>query len=233
MLRVDYEAAGRALLHSALGDSRLWVARSRRFATASTWSRRTCPGCGTSRCRPSRSRSSIASAELLPASLVGNSFGGGIALRTALAHPGASRPAGARRLGHPGLGVVGRDARLLRARGGGGQAGDLDAATEVNMEFWVAPEHRDEVRPQHRRSLELQTAHDEPEVQWPELAAARDAHGADTRGRRRPTTRTTSARSRSTSPRTSRAPTRDRRGRRAPGRRRSPGRAQRAAARRS
>jgi 3-oxoadipate enol-lactonase len=47
--------------------------------------------------------------------------------------------------------------------------GDLDAATEVNMKFWVAPEHRDELRPQNRRSLELQTAHDEPEVQWPEL----------------------------------------------------------------
>jgi len=34
----------------------------------------------------------------------------------------------------------------------------------------VAPEHRDEVRPQQRRALELQTAHDEPELIWPELA---------------------------------------------------------------
>lgn len=48
-------------------------------------------------------------------------------------------------------------------------AGDLDAATEVNLEFWVAPEHRDEVRPQQRRALELQTAHAEPEVRWPEF----------------------------------------------------------------
>ena len=49
-------------------------------------------------------------------------------------------------------------------------AGDLDAATEINLEFWVAPAHRDEVRPQQRRALELQTAHEEPEVLWPELA---------------------------------------------------------------
>lgn len=49
------------------------------------------------------------------------------------------------------------------------EAGDLDAATEINLGFWVAPAFRDEVRPQQRRALELQTAHDEPEVQWPEL----------------------------------------------------------------
>jgi pimeloyl-ACP methyl ester carboxylesterase len=49
------------------------------------------------------------------------------------------------------------------------EAGDLDVATELNMEFWVKPEHREEVRPQQRRALELQTAHEEPEVLWPEL----------------------------------------------------------------
>jgi pimeloyl-ACP methyl ester carboxylesterase len=37
------------------------------------------------------------------------------------------------------------------------------------MEFWVAPEHRDELRPQQRRAMELQSAHEEPEVLWPEL----------------------------------------------------------------
>jgi pimeloyl-ACP methyl ester carboxylesterase len=51
------------------------------------------------------------------------------------------------------------------------ESGDLDAATEVNMEFWVKPEHRDEVRPQQRRALELQTAHEEPELIWPELGS--------------------------------------------------------------
>jgi pimeloyl-ACP methyl ester carboxylesterase len=48
------------------------------------------------------------------------------------------------------------------------EAGDLDRTTELNMEFWVKPEHRDEVRPQQRRALELQSAHEEPELIWPE-----------------------------------------------------------------
>jgi pimeloyl-ACP methyl ester carboxylesterase len=39
------------------------------------------------------------------------------------------------------------------------------------MEFWVKPEHRDEVRPQQRRALELQTAHEEPELLWPEMGS--------------------------------------------------------------
>src|SRR5262249_54770877 len=51
------------------------------------------------------------------------------------------------------------------------EAGDLDGATEINMEFWVKPENRDEVRPQQRRALELQSAHPEPELIWPEMAA--------------------------------------------------------------
>jgi pimeloyl-ACP methyl ester carboxylesterase len=49
------------------------------------------------------------------------------------------------------------------------EAGDLDATTEVNLEFWVASEHRDEVRPQQRRALELQAEHD-TELIWPEMA---------------------------------------------------------------
>src|SRR5471032_1886219 len=49
------------------------------------------------------------------------------------------------------------------------EAGDLDAATEVNLDFWVAPQHHDEVRPQQLRALELQTAHEEQELIWPEM----------------------------------------------------------------
>jgi 3-oxoadipate enol-lactonase len=51
------------------------------------------------------------------------------------------------------------------------EAGDLDAATEINLEFWVAAGHRDEVRPQQRLAFELQTAHEEPEVSWPAMPA--------------------------------------------------------------
>jgi 3-oxoadipate enol-lactonase len=48
--------------------------------------------------------------------------------------------------------------------------GDGEAVAQLNLDFWVAPEHHDEVRPQQRRAFELQTAHEEPEVSWPELA---------------------------------------------------------------
>jgi pimeloyl-ACP methyl ester carboxylesterase len=48
-------------------------------------------------------------------------------------------------------------------------AGDGDAVTQLNLDFWVKPEHHDEVRPQQQRAYELQTAHDEPEVLWPDM----------------------------------------------------------------
>jgi pimeloyl-ACP methyl ester carboxylesterase len=106
----------------------------------------------------------------LPAALVGNSFGGAVALRTALAHP-----TGVSRLVLIGSGLPAWDwteemrgyfAREEEAI----DAGDLDAATDVNLDFWVDPAHHDEVRPQQRRALELQTVEPEPELIWPDLA---------------------------------------------------------------
>ena len=64
-------------------------------------------------------------------------------------------------------------------------AGDLDAATQVNLDFWVKPEHHDEVRPQQLRALELQSAHPEPELHLARAARALDAADADARDRRR------------------------------------------------
>ena len=109
---------------------------------------------------------------MLPAALVGNSFGGAVALRTALAHQDRVE-----RLVLVGAGLPAWDwteemRDYFAAEEAAIEAGDLDAATEVNLEFWVAPAHRDEVRPQQRRALELQTAHEEPEVRWPEHGGA-------------------------------------------------------------
>jgi 3-oxoadipate enol-lactonase len=109
-------------------------------------------------------------AQSLPAALVGNSFGGAVALRTALAHPGKVE-----RLALVGAGLPAWDfTEELRsywdAEAKAFDAGDLAAAAEINLEFWVKPEHRDEVRPQQVRALELQSAHEEPDLLWPEPA---------------------------------------------------------------
>ena len=104
---------------------------------------------------------------LLPAMLVGNSFGGQVALRTALAH---GDQVGRLVLVSPSLPgwTFGDEMRgYFEAEDAAVEAGDLARATEVNLEFWVAPEHHDLVRPLQRQALELQTAHAEPEVRWP------------------------------------------------------------------
>jgi 3-oxoadipate enol-lactonase len=107
-------------------------------------------------------------AELLPGVLVGNSFGGAVALRTALAHPKKVE-----RLVLVGSGLPAWDwteemRNYFAAEQTAIEEGDLDAATEINLTFWVDPSKHDEVRPQQRRALELQSAHEEPQVIWPE-----------------------------------------------------------------
>jgi pimeloyl-ACP methyl ester carboxylesterase len=52
-------------------------------------------------------------------------------------------------------------------------AGDLERATQINLDFWVQPRLHDEVRPQQLRALELQSAHPEPEVLWPDMPPLR------------------------------------------------------------
>ena len=109
-------------------------------------------------------------AEHLPAALVGNSFGGAIALRTALAYPDRVTRLVLIDAGLPAWDWTEEMVNYFSREEAAVEANDLDAATELNLEFWVAPEHRDEVRPQQRLSLELQTAHEEPRVDWPEMA---------------------------------------------------------------
>jgi pimeloyl-ACP methyl ester carboxylesterase len=108
-------------------------------------------------------------ADLLPAILVGNSFGGGIALRTALAQPNRVAKLMVVGAGLPDHEWSEEIREYWRREGELVDAGDVDGATQLNLDFWVAPEHHDFVRPQQRRALELQTAHAEPEVTWPEM----------------------------------------------------------------
>ena len=158
-----------ALVHSALGDSRQWSRQIAALRGGFDVVAPDLPGFGTEP-MPSEPFSLLDPiSDLLPASLVGNSLGGAIALRIALLEPERVD-----RLVLVGSGLPDWDwspeqleyfAREEEALA----RGDLDAATELNLEHWLPPEHRDELRPQQRRALELQTAHDEPEVLWPEL----------------------------------------------------------------
>ncbi len=98
-----------------------------------------------------------------PAAVVGNSLGGRIALQLALA-----RPELVQRLLLVAPGLPGHDwSPEVRAFGEAEdealERGDLDAATEVCVEFWAQPQVRDIIRPMQRRAFELQFGAPEPQ----------------------------------------------------------------------
>jgi pimeloyl-ACP methyl ester carboxylesterase len=157
------------LVHSALGDSRLWrrqvAALEQQFDVVAP----DLPGWGRTPMPDTPFSFVDAVAEHLPAALVGNSFGGNVALRTALAHPHEVT-----KLALVGAGIGAWDwtdelRGYFAAEEAAIERGDLDEATEVNLAFWVDPAFHDEVRPQQRRAFELQSAHEEPELLWPEM----------------------------------------------------------------
>ena len=157
------------LLHSALGDSRLWRHQIPALEGSFDVVAPDLPGWGETP-MPTEPYSFVdIVVQDLPAALVGNSFGGAIALRTALAHPDRVKKLVLAGSGLPAWDYTEEMREYWAAEEKAFEADDLDGATEINMEFWVKPEHRDEVRPQQRRALELQSAHPEPELIWPEL----------------------------------------------------------------
>ena len=100
----------------------------------------------------------MAALEIDRAALVGNSYGGGVALRTAVVAPAAvwalvliSAPV-------PGW----EPSPELRSAWGLEEAaierGDIAAAVELVLETWVPPRLRERVGPMQRRALELQAA---------------------------------------------------------------------------
>jgi pimeloyl-ACP methyl ester carboxylesterase len=157
------------LLHSALGDSRLWRRQIPALEAAGhEVVALDLPGAGDEPV-PTEPFSLVdVVAAHLPAALVGNSFGGAVALRTALANPDRVSRLVLVDAGLPAWDWTEEMRDYWAREEAAWDAGDLDAATEVNLDFWVKPEHRDEVRPQQRRSLELQAERD-TEILWPEM----------------------------------------------------------------
>ena len=125
------------------------------------------PGFGTTPEPPSQFSFVDLVAQLLPATLVGNSFGGRIALETAL-----SQPEGVDSLVLVDAGIRDhvwsdeiaaywkREEELL-------DAGDLDAATQLTLDVFALPHAHEFLRPMQRRAYELQAAGSEAEVRWP------------------------------------------------------------------
>ena len=155
------------LVHSALGDSRLWRRQVEALSPTYEVVAPDLPGFGETPL-PTEPFSYVdAVATHLPAALVGNSFGGAVALRTALAYPERVSKLVLVGSGLPAWDFTEEMRAYWAEEEAAVDAGDLDRATQVNLDFWVKPEHHDEVRPQQRRALELQTAHEEPELLWP------------------------------------------------------------------
>jgi 3-oxoadipate enol-lactonase len=157
------------LLHSALGDSRLWKRQIAALEGEHEVVAPDLPGWGTSPL-PTEPFSFVdVVAEYLPAALVGNSFGGAVALRTALAHPDRVSRLVLVGSGLPAWDYTEEMRDYWKAEEAAFDARDLDLATQINLDFWVKTEHHEEVRPQQRLATELQTAHEEPELIWPEM----------------------------------------------------------------
>jgi 3-oxoadipate enol-lactonase len=157
------------LVHAGVADSRMWarqaeLLRGRGYEVLTP----DLPGFGETPLpgEPFADRDTIT--RLLPATLVGNSFGGRVAVEAALARPEAV----------PRLVLVAPALREhewsqeLRAYGAREDelvdAGDLDGATELTLETFVQPHVRAFVRPMQRRAYELQVAAPEIKTRSPE-----------------------------------------------------------------
>jgi pimeloyl-ACP methyl ester carboxylesterase len=158
------------LLHSALGDSRLWRRQVEALAGRFEVVAPDLPGFGESPLPRGPFSYVETVAGHLPATLVGNSFGGAVALRTALAHQERVAKLVLVDPGFPDWQWSQQMRDHWTAAEEPYRAGDLGRAAQVDLDFWLKPEFHDVVRPQRLRSFELQPADVEPEVRWPETA---------------------------------------------------------------
>jgi 3-oxoadipate enol-lactonase len=156
-------------LHSALGEGRSWERQRRLLEDRFDVVTPDLPGFGAEPV-PTEEFSFVERIEeLLPAILVGNSFGGGIALRTALAHPDEVPKLVLVDAGLPDHDWSDGPRAYWSAEEDLLERGDVEGAVELTLETWALPAVRDDLRDAVRRSYELQAAVPEPKVHWPEL----------------------------------------------------------------
>ena len=165
LLSMSSDDRGRVVfLHSSVGDARMWAAQQQllheRFETVAL----DLHELGT---RPGEFSFVELVGERLPAILVGNSFGARVALETALAFGDrvprlvlVDTAIGDHEWSEDMRNYLRLEEELL-------EAGDIDAAVELNLERSALPNVRDLLRPMQRRALELEAA-SEGELVWPD-----------------------------------------------------------------
>ncbi len=193
-------------VHAGICDSRMWDPQWRSFAGTHRVLRYDMRGYGRSPLPPepySNGRDLLDvmdAAGIERAALVAVSMGGRVALEVALAEPARVAALVAVGAGLPGHEWSPAAHEFFAAEDAAIERGDLDAATELNVRFWVdgprrAPEQvdasvRERVREMQRRAFDLQLETWEQAEEWPlapdlaaRLAEIEPAHpGAGGRG---------------------------------------------------
>lgn len=165
-LHYDVTGSGPAvcLLHSGVTDSRAWDGQVTRLAPSYTVVRYDIRGFGGSPLRSGPLSHLDDLRELLDelgveaATLVGNSFGGRIALEFALEHPARVTKLVLVAAALRDYGWSDEMRNFAEAEEEAMDRGDVDAAVELNLEMWALPHVREQVRPMTRTALEVQQA---------------------------------------------------------------------------
>jgi 3-oxoadipate enol-lactonase len=165
-LHYDVTGSGPAvcLLHSGVTDSRAWDRQVARLAPSYTVVRFDIRGFGGSPLRSGPLSHLEDLRELLDelgveaTTLVGNSFGGRIALEFALEHPARVTKLVLVAAALRDYGWSDEMLNFAEAEEEAMDRGDVDAAVELNLEMWALPHVREQVRPMARTALEVQQA---------------------------------------------------------------------------
>jgi pimeloyl-ACP methyl ester carboxylesterase len=151
------------LLHAGIADRRMWGEHLEPLAAAGYRAvALDIPGFGEATVGPGPDApwndvlETMAELDLGRAALVGNSYGGAVALRVAAVAPAAASALVLVSAPAPGFEPSPELGSAWEAEEAALERGDIDAAVELVLETWVPPHLRDRVAPMQRRAFELQ-----------------------------------------------------------------------------